>query len=70
MYLIKKLEELRDELWEDRQNIYELLADHLEELTSFQLGRHQGEINALTNVIELLRYTIKYIDNDESDTEL
>lgn len=64
MESIKTFEELRDYLWEERQDLAESLIDTLDETTEFDRGNFHGQYIAYSSFIRLLRDILKYGDAD------
>lgn len=60
--IIKTFEELREHLWQAKQDTMEFLVDRLGELTPFEQGRYAGEIRGYDEVINVLRDSMKYGD--------
>lgn len=58
----KTFSELQEIIYSEKYSIMELLCENLEDLTPFQLGRYQGELQAYQEVLNLLRKSIKYRD--------
>lgn len=55
------IEELRKELWDDRNDYLEMMVDRIDEdTTPFQLGRYRGYIDAMDEVLMSIRNSIEY----------
>ena len=57
---IKNFEQLREYIWESRQDTYQWLIQNLEDLSPFHLGRYQGTIIAYELMLDTLRDILKY----------
>lgn len=60
--MIKTFEELREHLWEARQDTMECLVDRLEDLTPFEQGKYIGQAACYYKVMDILRNSMKYGD--------
>ena len=61
MKYVTTIEELREELWDDRNDYLEMMVDRIDEdTTPFQLGRYRGYVDAMDEVLMSLRNAIKY----------
>lgn len=65
---IKTFEQLREHIWQERQDCIEILIDRLGEIEEFDIGRWRGEIDAYGNMLDTLRNILKYGEElDELD---
>ena len=64
---MKTLQDLRDKLYDDINDLKDDLIDKLEELTPFQQGVIKGRIDALDCVVSDIRGVLKYHDCEFSD---
>lgn len=62
MVIVTTFEELREYILDEKRWLLELLSEQLEEISPFQLGRCQGKILALNNILEVLRNSMKHGD--------
>ncbi len=60
MHLIKTFEQLRDYVYEQKDNVYYGLYNHLEESDRFQLGVYYGMISAYEDIHETIWQSIKH----------
>lgn len=60
--IIKTFDELREHLWQEKNDTMEMLTDRLSELSRFEQGRLVGEIHGYQNVMDILRNSMKYGD--------
>ncbi len=55
-------DELRQRIWDEKQNTIEVCIDRLEELTPFQQGIYRGEIIAYDEILNIMRGIEKWGD--------
>lgn len=63
--MIKTFEELRSQIWAERQYELENIIDWLEGSTEYTRGRLEGKIMAYDEVLATLRTSLKYGEPEE-----
>lgn len=57
---IRTFEELREYIWQEKQDAADCLLDRMEELSRFQIARWKGEIDGYDNILMVLRNILKH----------
>ncbi len=65
---MKTLQDLREKLYDELEDVKDRLIDNLGELTPFEQGEYRGRIIALEGVCDEIRGALKYHACEFSDT--